>query len=81
MSCCVFSEILANGTYASDFSVCSLTRFDDVLFHRKSLSKMKPMLRTVPENSTSVLLRKIVCECGKVVLIEDDEEKRIVSVL
>ena len=35
MSCCVFSEILANGTYASEFNVCSLTRFDDVLFHLK----------------------------------------------
>ena len=50
-------------------------------FIERSLSKMKPRLRTVPENSTSVLLRKIVCECGKVVLIEDDDEKRIASVL
>ena len=32
---CAFSEILANGTYASDFSVCGLTRFDDVLFNSK----------------------------------------------
>ena len=48
---------------------------------KNSLSKMKPRFRTVPENSTSVLLRKIVCGCGKVVLIEDDDEKRIASVL
>ena len=27
------SKILENGTYASDFNICSLTRFDDVLFH------------------------------------------------
>ena len=32
---CVSSEILADGAYASDFSVCSLTCFDDVLFHWK----------------------------------------------
>ena len=29
-------------------------------FIERSLSKMKPRLRTVPENSTSVLLREIV---------------------
>ena len=50
-------------------------------FTERSLSKMKPRLRTVPENSTSVLLRETVCGCGKVVLIEDDDEKRIASVL
>ena len=50
-------------------------------FIERSLSKMKPRLRTVPENSTSVLLREIFCGCGKVVLIEDDDEKRIASVL
>ena len=50
-------------------------------FTERSLSKMKPRLRTVPENSTSVLLGEIVCGCGKVVLIEDDDEKRIASVL
>ena len=49
-------------------------------FIERSLSKMKPRLRTVPENSTWVLLGKIVCRCGKVVLIEDDDEKRIVSI-
>ena len=27
--------MLANGTYASDFKVCSLSRFDDVLFDCK----------------------------------------------
>ena len=50
-------------------------------FIERSLSKMKPRLRTVPENSTLVLLREIVCGCGNVVLIEDDDEKRIASVL
>ena len=50
-------------------------------FTERSLSKVKPRLQTVPENSTSVLLREIVCGCGKVVLIEDDDEKRIASVL
>ena len=40
---------------------------------QRSLSKMKP--RLVPENSTSVLLRETVCGCGKVVLIQDDDEK------
>ena len=50
-------------------------------FIERSLSKMKPRLRTVPENSTLVLLREIVCGCGKVVLIEDDDEKRIALVL
>ena len=34
----------------------------------------------VPENSASVLLREIVCGCGKVVLIEDDDEKRTASI-
>ena len=52
-------------------------------FTERPLSKMKPRMRTVPENSTSVLLRKIVCGCGKVevVLIEDNDEKQIASVL
>ena len=50
-------------------------------FTERSLSKMKLRLRTVPENSTSVLLREIVCGCGKVVLIEDDDEERMASVL
>ena len=50
-------------------------------FIKRSLSKMEPRLRTVPENSTSVLLRKIVCGCGKVVLIKDDDGKRMASVL
>ena len=27
------SDILANGTNASDFNVCTLACFDDVLFH------------------------------------------------
>ena len=47
----------------------------------RSLSKMKPRLRTVPENLTSVLLREIIYGCGKFVLIKDDDEKRIASVL
>ena len=50
-------------------------------FIERSLLKIKPRWRTVSENSTSVLLRKIVCGCGKVALIEDDDERRIASVL
>ena len=52
-------------------------------FIERSLSKMKPRMRRVPENSTSVLLREIVCGGGKVevVLIEDNDEKQIASVL
>ena len=50
-------------------------------FTERSLSKMKPRLRTVPENLTSVLLREIIYGCGKFVLIKDDDEKRIASVL
>ena len=50
-------------------------------FIERSLSMMKPKLRTVPENSTLVLLRETVCGCGKVVLIKDDAKKRIASVL
>ena len=38
-------------------------------FIEGSLSKMKPRLRTVPENSTLVLLREIVCGCGKVKVV------------
>ena len=49
-------------------------------FNERSLSEMKPRFRTVPESSTSLLLRDIVCGCGKVVLIEDDDRKRIASV-
>ena len=44
--------ILVNGTDASDFSVCSLKCFHDVLFHLKT----KPRLRTIPASSISVLL-------------------------
>ena len=44
-------------------------------FIERSLSKMKPRLRTVPENPTSVLLREIIYGCGKVVLREDFDEK------
>ena len=50
-------------------------------FFERSLSKIKSRLRTVPENSASVLLRETVCGCGKVAIIEDDDEKRIASVL
>ena len=49
--------------------------------NERSLSEMKPRLWTVPENSTLVLPREIVCGCGKVVLLEDDDEKEIASVL
>ena len=45
------------------------------------LSKMKPWLQTVPENSASVLLREIFSGCSKVMLIEDDDENQINSVL
>ena len=50
-------------------------------FVERSLSKMKPRLRTVLENSASVLLREIVCGCGKVMVTEDDDEERTASVL
>ena len=50
-------------------------------FIERLLSKMKLRLRTVPENSTLVLLREIVCGCDKVVLIKDNAKKRIASVL
>ena len=46
-----------------------------------SLSKMKPGLRTIPENSMSVLLREIVCGSCKVVSTEEEAEKRMASVL
>ena len=49
-------------------------------FTERLLSKMNLRWRTVPENSASVLLREIVCGYGKVVLIEDDDGKRIASV-
>ena len=50
-------------------------------FIERSLSKLKLRLQLVPENSTSVLLRETVYRCGKVVLIQDDDEKWIASVL
>ena len=50
-------------------------------FIERSLSKIKPRLRTVPANSASVLLREIVCGYCKVAMKEDDNEKQIVSVL
>ena len=49
-------------------------------FLKRSLSTVQPKLRTIPANSTSVLLREIVCGCCKVVLTVDDDEKRIPSV-
>ena len=51
--------------------------------NERPLAKMKPRLWTVPENSTLslVLLREIVCGCGKVMLLEDDDEKEIALVL
>ena len=45
------------------------------------LLKMKPRLRTVPENSISASLRVIVCGSCKVVLTEEEVEKRMASVL
>ena len=50
-------------------------------FIERSLSKMKPRLRTIPANSQSIFFREIACGCCKVVLTEDDDEKRIASVL
>ena len=38
-------------------------------FTERPLLKMKARLWTVPENSTLVLLKEIVCGCGKVMLI------------
>ena len=49
-------------------------------FFERLLSKMKPRLRTIPENSVSVSLRKIVCGSCKVVLTEEEVEK-LASVL
>ena len=40
-------------------------------FIERLLSKMKPRLQVVPENSASVSLRKIVCGCGKVCDLEE----------
>ena len=53
--------------------MCSLTE--------RSLSKVKPRLRTIPANVISVELREIVCGYCQVVLTEDNNEKRIASVL
>ena len=50
-------------------------------FIERLLSKMKPKLRTIPENSVSVSLRVIACGRCMVVLTEDEAEKRMVSVL
>ena len=46
-----------------------------------SLSKMKSKLRTVPANSILVLLKETFSEWCQVVVTEDDQEKRIASVL
>ena len=43
-------------------------------FTERLLSKMKPRLRTIPENSISVLLRVIVCGSCTVVLTEEEAE-------
>ena len=50
-------------------------------FVEKTLSNMKPRLQTIPENSVSVLLRVIVCGSCKVMLAEEEAEKRKASVL
>ena len=50
-------------------------------FTERSLSMVKPRLRTIPTNSASVLLKEIVFGCWMVVLTDDnDDEKRIASV-
>ena len=41
------------------------------------LSKMKPRLRTVPENSISASLRVIVCGSCKIMLTEEGAEERM----
>ena len=50
-----------NGTYAFDFSVCRLTCFNDCCFIERSLSKMKPRLRTVPGNSVTIGIAEKDC--------------------
>ena len=49
-------------------------------FSERPLSKTNVRWRIVPEKSTSVLLREIVCGCGKVVLMEDDNGKRTATI-
>ena len=41
----------------------------------RSLSKTKPRVRTIPENSLSVLLREVVCGSYTVVLTKEEAEK------
>ena len=48
-------------------------------FIKRSLSKMKPRLRTIPANSTSIGIAQRDCRSCTVVLTDDDE-KRIASV-
>ena len=50
-------------------------------FIKRSLSKMKPRLRKIPQNSSSVLLREIVFGSYKIVLKEEEAEKRTALVL
>ena len=50
-------------------------------FIERSLSKMKPRLRKIPQNSSSVLLREIVFGSYKIVLKEEEAEKRTALVL
>ena len=50
-------------------------------FIERLLSKMKPKLPTIPENSVSVSLRVVVCGSCKVRLTEEEAEKRMASVL
>ena len=47
----------------------------------KLLSKMEPRLQTIPENSISASLRVIACGSCKVMLTEEEAEKRMASVL
>ena len=50
-------------------------------FIQKLLSKMKPRLWMIPENSVSVLSRETVSGSCKVVSTEEEAEKRMASVL
>ena len=50
-------------------------------FIKRLLSKVKLTLQTIPENSTSVLLREILCGSCKVVLTEEEVERQMASVV
>ena len=50
-------------------------------FIQRSLSQMKPRLRTIPANSISIGSAERDCGYCMVVLTEDDDKKQIASVL